>query len=99
MTAKSLAFLVALNAVLLVALFVSPGTPQTAHAQFGGGANFTLIAGDVTGRSNQAALYVIDLQSSRVAPLFFNGSNNQWEIFRGSNVSEDAQRAGGGRGR
>ncbi|MEM8495829.1 MAG: hypothetical protein AAF663_10640, partial [Planctomycetota bacterium] len=55
---------------------------------------FTLIAGDVTGRSNQAAVYVIDLQTSRVAPVFFNGSNNEFEIFRGSNVADDAQRLG-----
>ena len=97
MTAKSLAFLIVLNAVLLVGLFVLPGAQDTANAQFGGGANFTLIAGDVTGRSNQAAVYVIDLQSSRVAPVFFNGSNNEFEIFRGSTVSEDAARAGSGR--
>ena len=94
MTAKSLAFLIALNLVLLVALFVVPGTQETARAQFGGGANYTLIAGDVTGRSNQAAVYVIDLQSSRVAPIFFNGSSNEFEIFRGSTVAEDAQRLG-----
>ncbi|MEM1026708.1 MAG: hypothetical protein AAGJ38_01360 [Planctomycetota bacterium] len=96
MTAKSLVFLIALNAALLVGLFVMPGTQKQAEAQFGGGANFTLIAGDVTGRSNQAAVYVIDLQSSRVAPVFFNGSNNEFEIFRGSTVADDAARLGAG---
>ncbi|MEM1097942.1 MAG: hypothetical protein AAGH92_04040 [Planctomycetota bacterium] len=94
MTAKSLAFLIALNAALLVGLLIMPGSPKQAEAQFGGGSNFTLIAGDVTGRSNQAAVYVIDLQTSRVAPVFFNGSNNEFEIFRGSNVADDAQRLG-----
>ncbi|MEM8783381.1 MAG: hypothetical protein AAGE65_11075 [Planctomycetota bacterium] len=97
MTAKSLAFLIALNAVLLVGLFVLPGGQKTAEAQFGGGTNFTLIAGDVTGRTNQAAIYVIDLQSSRVAPMFFNGSSNEFEIFRGANVAEDAEGVGAGR--
>lgn len=97
MTTKSLVFLLVLNAALLAGLFLMPGSQEPARAQFGGGANFTLIAGDVTGRSNQAAVYVIDLQTSRVAPVFFNGSNNEFEVFRGSVVAEDAQRVGANR--
>ncbi len=95
MTNRSLAFLIVLNAALLMAVFVMPsGTQQPAQAQFGGGRSYTMIAGQVTGRNNQAAVYVIDLSSSAVAPIFFNASSKELEFFQGSIVSDDAARMG-----
>ncbi len=94
MTSRSLAFLIVLNAALLVALFLLPSAPQPAEAQFGGGRSYTMIAGDVTGRSNQAAVYIIDLSTSAVAPVFFNGSSKKLEFFQGTIVADDAARLG-----
>ncbi len=94
MTARSLAFLIVVNAALLAALFVMPSAPQKAEAQFGGGRSYTLIAGNVTGRGSQAALYVIDLKTSQVLPMFFNGAKNEFEPFDGTNVADDASRVG-----
>lgn len=94
MTARSLAFLIVLNVALLAALFVLPSGQREAEAQFGGGRSYTLIAGDVTGRGNQAAVYVVDLNNGVVIPVFFNGSNNEFELFEGSVVSDDASRMG-----
>ncbi len=98
MTQRSLTMLIVLNAVLLAALSVSVFSPPAAEAQIGGGANFTMIAGSVTGRSDQDAVYVIDLNTSRMAALIFNSNNNEWVVLDGVTVSEDAARgAGGGR--
>lgn len=97
MTQRSLAVLVLLNIVLLAALSVTVFNPQPAEAQFGAARQYTMIAGGVTGRSNQSAIYVIDLSTSRVAPLFYNGSSNKFEFFAGRSVAKDMERIGDGR--
>ena len=51
-----------------------------------------MIAGNVTGRDAQAAVYIIELRPGRVAAIMFNGSNNNLEIVAGRNVSDDANR-------
>ena len=94
MTHRSLALLIALNVILLATLALTTFSPTPATAQFGGGRSYTMIAGEVTGRSSQAAVYIIDLNSSAVAPIFFNGSNNKFEYFGGTVVSNDASRVG-----
>ena len=94
MTHRSLALLIAVNAILLAALALTTFSPAPATAQFGGGRSYTLIAGDVVGRSNQAAVYIIDLSTSAVAPVFFNGSSKKFEYFGGTIVAEDAARVG-----
>jgi len=97
MTRRSLSMLVVLNAVLLAALSVTSLTPP-AQAQLGGGNNFTMISGTATGRTSQDAVYVIDLNSSRMVALMFNSANGQIDILDGRVVSEDANAtAGGGR--
>ncbi len=98
MTQRSLTMLIVLNAVLLAALSVSVLTPPAAQAQFGGGSNFTMISGAITGRDSQDAVYVTDLSTSRLAAIIFNSSNNSFSVLDGVVVSEDAARpAGGGR--
>lgn len=97
MTQRSLAVLIVLNVVLFAALSVTVFNPQPAEAQFGAARQYTMIAGGVTGRSNQSAIYVIDLSSSRVAPLFYNGSSDKFEFFTGRSVSKDMERIGDSR--
>lgn len=94
MTSRSLAMLVFVNAVLLAALALTTFSPSPAAAQFGGGRSYTMISGEVTGRNNQAAVYIIDLSSSAVAPVFYNGSKKEFEFFGGTIVSDDAARVG-----
>ncbi len=97
MTRKSLAGLILINAVLLASLIVTAFSPAPAKAQFGGGGQYLMIAGDVTGRDSQAAVYIIEITSGRVAAVMFNGSSNKLEVIAGRNVSEDATRPTGGR--
>jgi len=57
-----------------------------------------MISGTATGRTSQDAVYVIDLNSSRMVALMFNSANGQIDILDGRVVSEDANAtAGGGR--
>ncbi len=93
MTQRSLAGLILINAVLLASLVVAAFSPEPAQAQLGGGGGqYLMIAGNVTGRDSQAAVYIIELRSGRIAAIMFNGSNNNLEIVAGRNVSEDANR-------
>lgn len=94
MSRRSLSMLVVLNAVLLAALSVTVFSPP-ASAQLGGGNNFTMIAGEVSGRNSQDAVYIIDLNSSRMAAIMFNSANGQIDVLDGRVVSEDAAEGGG----
>lgn len=101
MTQRTLAVLIVLNAFLLAALSVTVLAPAPAEAQFGGGGRqYTMIAGAVTGRSGQSAVYITDLNTGRIAPVFFNASTKKFEFFAGRSVAEDVRDlAGGGSGR
>jgi hypothetical protein len=93
-----LAGLILINAVLLASLVVTGFAPKPAQAQLGGvGGEYLMIAGEITGRSSQAAVYIIDLQSAKVAAVIFNGSNSSLEIIAGRDVSQDQSRPVGGR--
>ena len=87
---RTLGFLLAVNAMLLFALgFVTLGTPEPALAQALGRPNYLMIAGEVTGRSNQAAIYVVDLNTSRVIAGFFNASTNRFEFIAARDLTSD----------
>lgn len=100
MNKRSLAGLILINAVLLASLVVTAFNPTPAQAQLGGGGGggqYLMIAGDVTGRDQQAAVYIIDLQSAKVITIFFNGANNRLEFIAGRDVSQDSERTSGTR--
>lgn len=97
MNKRSLAGLILINAVLLASLVVTGFSPAPAQAQLGGGGQYLMIAGDVTGRDSQAAVYIIELSTGRVAAIMFNGSNKTLEIIAGRNIAEDANRPTGTR--
>jgi len=93
MNHRSLASLIVINAVLIAALVVTVFSPAPAQAQFGGsGGQYMMIAGNVTGRDAQAAIYVIDMKSSRVIAVMFNGSNNTLEFVAGRDMAKDTER-------
>jgi len=96
MTQRSLAVLIVLNVALLAGLSVTVLSPAPAQAQFGGGRQYTMIAGDVTGRAQQAAIYVVDLIGGDVVPLFFNGGNDKFEVFDKRSIAQDMK--GGAKG-
>jgi hypothetical protein len=96
MTQRSLAVLIVLNLILLAALSVTVVSPTPASAQFGARSQFTMIAGAATGRSGQSVIYIVDLASSRIAPIFYNSSSKKFEFFTGRTISEDMGSAGTG---
>jgi len=92
MTHRSLAALIVLNAALLLALGVVVLSPKPAQAQFGASAKYTMISGGVTGRNGQAAVYIVDLTSSKVAPVLYNAGNKKIEYFTGRVIMDDIRR-------
>jgi hypothetical protein len=100
MNKRSLGALIVLNLMLLAAVVVVNLTPAPAAAQgLGGGrGNYIMIAGSVPGRSNQSAVYVVELNSARMMVVFFNASTNSFEFVAGRDVYNDARNVSGGGG-
>ena len=48
-----------------------------------------VIAGEVTGRSNQQAVYVLDLRNQRIAALLYDSRSKRLEPVAGRNISGD----------
>ncbi len=97
MTHRSLAALIVLNVILLAGLSVTVFNPTPAEAQFGQARQFTMISGAVTGRSNQDVIYIVDLSSSKVLPIFYNGSSKKFEQFKGRVIADDMRSTNTGR--
>lgn len=76
MNAKSLRALFVLNVVLLVGLLVTAVAPPPAMAQLAR-EEFLMVAGKVSGRRNQAVVYVVNLGTSEIAAFMFNTANNE----------------------
>lgn len=93
MNKQSLGALLALNGVLLAALAVIGLTPQPAPAQQFVRSQYIMVAGDVVGRAEQA-IYVIELNTGRVAALIFNGSNKTLEPVDGRSILNDLNAVG-----
>ena len=81
--------LVALNAVLLIGLAVVSLTRQPAAAQFGMRGDYAMIAGQATGRANQAAVYILELKSQKMIALMFDSRNKKLQTIAGRVVGND----------
>lgn len=86
--------LVILNVTLAVALagvLIHRGM-QPAQAQFGGaGGQYTMVAGDINGRTQQG-VYIFELNSGRLVSLLFNGARREFEVIDGRDVRSDINR-------
>lgn len=89
MNARSLAALILLNVALMAGLVVTLLGPEPAHAQFGGASQYLMISGRVAAREQQAAVYIVNLQNSRMVAVLFNTSNNTLDVVDGRNVGQD----------
>ncbi|WP_428388550.1 hypothetical protein [Mucisphaera sp.] len=94
---KTLASLLIVNALLLFGLGFTTmlPQPQPALAQGMAKGNYLMIAGDVTGRSSQAAVYLVNLSNSRVVAGFFNASTNRFEFIASRDLTRDLTEAEG----
>jgi len=98
MDRRSLAALITLNLVLVISLAAVSLSPQPAVAQFGGGREYLMLAGEAVGRTSQNVVYIADTSSQILAAIIFNSSNNKFELVARRDLQNDS-RAGGGGGR
>ncbi len=95
MNRRSLAALILVNAVLLAALVTSLASPQPAHAQFGGGSQYLMIAGQSQVRNDQAAIYVVDTRNGAIVSLMYSSANNRLEPLGARVIGTDGPTRGG----
>lgn len=97
MNQRSLATLIAINAILLAAIVVTVFSPAPAQAQFAAGHQYLMIAGQTPQRSSQSLIYIIELRTSRMVTALYNSGNQQLEFLAGRVVSDDLTAAPSGR--
>ena len=96
MNARSLKKLIALNAGLLIALGAAVTmSPEPAEAQLGGGGRYMMVAGEVKGRTNQDGVYIIELNSQRLAAIMFDSAADRLDLIDGRSISRDVRGQGG----
>lgn len=93
---RSVSALVMLNLVLLLSLVVLNFSADSASGQLGLRNEYVLIAGDITGKPDQAAVYILELKSQRMVAIAYD-SRSRKIIPLGSRVISEDVRAGGGR--
>lgn len=89
MSRRSLRVLLTVNVLLLAALAVVSFSSGPVSAQLGMRGDYVMIAGAVTGRSDQDAVYIFDLKSQKVAALLFDTRKNRLQPIAGRVVSND----------
>jgi len=82
MNRQTLRVLVVLNLVMLIAVVVVGLMPQPAQAQLAR-SEYIMVSGEVTGRSQQNAIYIINLGTNQIAAVLFNSGTNNLEPVGG----------------
>ena len=90
MKKNSLGVLIALNVVLVLALLLVLTMPgPVAEAQSRGRGDYMMVAGKVTGRNNQAVIYIFELKTLRMVPAIFDSRNNRFHGLLPRDVGAD----------
>ncbi|MDX1681639.1 MAG: hypothetical protein R3336_00835 [Phycisphaeraceae bacterium] len=81
MKKRTLTALITLNGFLVAALALAMLAPVPAPAQGLGGAggSYLIVAGEVKGRNQQDAIYIMDVNNQGLAAVFFNSNNDRFE--------------------
>ncbi len=98
MNRPTLSLLVTLNVVLLAALALvwhDQQQPAQARAQFGGGGNFTMVAGDIR-QGDEDVIYIIDQDNGNIAAIQFNGPRDELRGVGVRDLKADIKRLQGG---
>jgi hypothetical protein len=91
MNTRSLGALIALNQALLATLVVVGLAPQPASAQPLAGRLYIMVAGDMTGRKDVAAIYIIEMNTARVAAINFNTNDYTLNVIGGRDMQVDSR--------
>lgn len=99
MTQRSLAVLAILNAVLIAAIAMTfgPGVSEAEAQGLGRGGEYLMIAGNSQQRQQQAVIYVMEVNTGRVAAFFVNSANGNVDLIGARDISADVNEEGGGR--
>lgn len=92
---RSLAALVALNVALLAGLVVTLFTPEPAQAQFGGGTQYLMLAGQTRGQNDAALIYILDVRSAAMISVVYNSGSKDLEFVASRGMANDIQEAAG----
>ncbi len=92
MNRGSLGALLALNVGLLMALVMMGNHAQPASAQLGAQGDYVMIAGAVTGRENQAAVYILDLRSQTMVAVTYDSRNGDLEQLARRPIAKDIRK-------
>ena len=95
MNRRSLAALVVLNIVLVLALVLSSFTSEQTFAQeFGNnGGSYTMIAGKISGRSKNDGVYIIRVYDGKTIAAYYDGSSRKFKTIRGVDLSQKISEA------
>ena len=88
MKRKPLGVLIAINVALLLALAWICITPGPVQAQRRRGGDYMMLSGKMKGQDREA-VYLFELNTSRMLVLGFNTSNNELEVYDGRVVLGD----------
>ena len=89
MNKRSLGALIALNIALLVGLLAAVLSPQQASGQNFVKAQYLMIAGNIQARDQQAMVYIIEMNSGRMAAVLFNSANKNLDVVDGRILAND----------
>ena len=85
--------LVCINVALLLALMLGSAHTPRAHGQvIRGGSDYIMVSGKI--RTNDDAVYVIDLRTRRMAGVRYDKPNRRLIIIPGRDLGRDFRRAG-----
>lgn len=79
MNKRSLGALVALNAALMLGLVLTSMAPQAQAQKLGARSEFLMVSGQSSTRTSQAAVYIVDITSGKIAAAYVNTSNDKIE--------------------
>lgn len=95
MNRQTLGGLVLINAVLLGALWlVMGGGAERAEAQLGGHGDYLMISGQMTGRSDISAIYLLDLRTQTLAAISFDTRTQKLEPLGTRSIDDDVRSGG-----
>jgi len=97
MNKHTLAALIVLNIVLFFALVVT--TPPAVQAQGlrGASGKFLMVSGDVRGRQDQEAIYIVEINTGAMMAMTYDPRTRTIRRLGMANIAADIQGGSGGR--
>lgn len=97
MKIKTMGMLILMNALLLAAVWLVGGSSPQATAQISlnssaSGGPYVMVSGASTGDSGVNVVYIVDMRSSRMAAVIYNGSSNTFTPLSVRDLAKDMEK-------